>query len=62
MLSLLVDTIAGQVGLQAPLVFRVSLGGVLLWFTLAVGLSALASLVPARGAARLTVRQVLAYE
>lgn len=61
-LSLLVDTIAGQVGLQAPLVFRVSLGGVLLWFTLAVGLAALASLVPAQGAARLTVRQVLAYE
>ena len=61
-LSLLVDTIAGQVGLQAPLVFRVSFGGMFLWFALAVGLAALASLVPARGAARLTVRQVLAYE
>lgn len=61
-LSLLVDTIAGQVGLQAPLVFRVSLLGSLLWLALAVGLAVLASLVPARGAARLTVRQVLAYE
>lgn len=61
-LSLLVDTIAGQVGLQAPLAFRVSLPGLLLWLALAVGLAALASLIPARGAARLTVRQVLAYE
>lgn len=61
-LSLLVDTVAGQVGLQAPLAFRVSPFGVFAWLGLAVSLAALASLVPAQGAARLTVRRVLAYE
>jgi putative ABC transport system permease protein len=42
--------------------FSYSLLGVWLWLGLVVLLSALASLLPARRASRLTVRQVLAYE
>jgi putative ABC transport system permease protein len=45
-----------------PLSFSYSLTGVWLWLGLVVLLSALASFWPARGASRLTVRQVLAYE
>jgi len=39
-----------------------SVGGVLLWLGLVLGLSALASFLPAHNASRLTVREVLAYE
>lgn len=46
----------------APLSFSYSLAGMWLWLGLVVLLSALASFWPARGASRLTVRQVLAYE
>ncbi len=45
-----------------PLRFSYSMNGVWLWLLLVVLLSALASLVPARNASRLTVREVLAYE
>jgi putative ABC transport system permease protein len=45
-----------------PLSFTYSLPGMWLWLGLVVLLSALASFWPARGASRLTVRQVLAYE
>lgn len=36
--------------------------GILLWLGLALSLAAIASLLPARNAARLTIREVLAYE
>jgi putative ABC transport system permease protein len=45
-----------------PLSFSFSLLGVSLWLGLVIVLSALASLLPARRASKLTVRQVLAYE
>jgi putative ABC transport system permease protein len=45
-----------------PLRFSYSMNGMWLWLLLVVLLSALASLVPARNASRLTVREVLAYE
>jgi putative ABC transport system permease protein len=45
-----------------PLSFTYSLTGTWLWLVLVVLLSALATFWPARGASRLTVRQVLAYE
>jgi putative ABC transport system permease protein len=48
--------------LGVPLEYSYSMTGVLLWLVLVVILSALASLLPARNASRLTVRQVLAYE
>jgi ABC-type lipoprotein release transport system permease subunit len=34
----------------------------LLWLVVALAIAAIASYLPARGAARLTVRDVLAYE
>ncbi len=45
-----------------PLDFRYSLGGLALWIVIVVALSALASLWPATRAARMSVRETLAYE
>ncbi len=52
----------GLLFIQKPLTFEFSLEGVALWLLIVVGVAALASLFPARAAARLTVREVLAYE
>ena len=52
----------GQTMFNAPLTFRFSVGGTGLWLVLVVLLAALASIVPAWNASRLTVRDVLAYE
>ena len=46
----------------APLAFSYSLPGLGAWLLLVIALSALASMLPARRAAQLTVREVLAYE
>jgi putative ABC transport system permease protein len=57
--------LSSQVGVQllgAPLSYSFSTSGTVIWFIVAVGLAALASFLPARGATRLTVREVLAYE
>jgi putative ABC transport system permease protein len=57
--------ISDQTGLQlfqTPLSYTFAPGGVLIWLGLIVILSAVASFLPARHAARLTVREVLAYE
>jgi len=48
--------------LGVPLNYSYSTTGVLIWLALVILLSALASLLPARNASRLTVREVLAYE
>jgi putative ABC transport system permease protein len=45
-----------------PLSFSYSMPGLWLWLVVVIGLSALASFIPARSASRLTVREVLAYE
>ena len=45
-----------------PLTFTYSMNGAWIWLLLVALLSVLASLVPARNASRLTVREVLAYE
>lgn len=47
---------------QMPLNFRYSLNGLFIWLAALVCLSALASLLPALRAARLSVRATLAYE
>ncbi|MCB0225658.1 MAG: FtsX-like permease family protein, partial [Anaerolineae bacterium] len=52
----------GQQLFQAPLSYTFSLPSVVLWFVVAMLLAALASFVPARSAASLTVREVLSYE
>jgi putative ABC transport system permease protein len=46
----------------APLDFRYSMSGVMLWLAVVVVLSALASLWPALRATRISVREALAYE
>jgi putative ABC transport system permease protein len=48
--------------LQSALTYTFSYGGALLWLALVLGLAAVASLLPALRAARVTVREVLAYE
>jgi putative ABC transport system permease protein len=48
--------------IQAALSFRFSTGGAALWLLVIVLIATVASLLPARGAARITVREVLAYE
>lgn len=52
----------GMLFLQSPLAFTFSFFGVTIWLVLSVLLSVLASLLPARNAARLSVRDVLNYE
>jgi putative ABC transport system permease protein len=52
----------GTVLMGAPLRFTFSMLGVWVWLIVVIGLSALASFLPARKASRLTVREVLAYE
>jgi len=57
--------LSDQVGIQffqTPLAFSFSLDGILFWLVLVVALSASASVMPARQAARLSVREALAYE
>jgi putative ABC transport system permease protein len=61
-LSGLLSYAVGVTLLQAPLSFTFSAVGVLVWLGVVLALSALASFIPARRAARLTVREVLAYE
>lgn len=52
----------GSALLQMPLVFSFSALGIGLWLVLVVVLSIIASILPARSAWRLSVREVLAYE
>lgn len=48
--------------MDTPLTFRFAFGGAAIWLACILGLAALASLLPARSASRLTIREVLAYE
>jgi putative ABC transport system permease protein len=52
----------GVMFLQNPLTFSFSFLGVGIWLVLSALLSVAASLIPARNAARLSVREVLGYE
>jgi len=45
-----------------PVAISFTLVGTLIWLAVVVVLSAIASIAPARSAARLTIREVLAYE
>jgi putative ABC transport system permease protein len=59
--KLMADAI-GDALLHARLNFEFSLTGAALWLVVMLVLAALASLLPAIRAARITVREVLAYE
>jgi putative ABC transport system permease protein len=47
---------------NSPIDVLFTFSGYLLWLLVVLVLSALASIIPARNAARLTIREVLAYE
>ena len=59
--KLLSDAV-GLAFLDAPLSYTFAINGALLWLAVVLILAAMASLLPARSASRLTVREVLAYE
>jgi putative ABC transport system permease protein len=61
-LSIVMSRALGQVLLQSKLAYGYSLSGALLWLLIAVVVASLASLMPARAATRVTVREVLSYE
>jgi putative ABC transport system permease protein len=61
-LSKFLSDAVGIAFLQAPLSYTFSASSVLIWLVVVVILAALASFLPAWNAARLTVREVLAYE
>jgi putative ABC transport system permease protein len=61
-LSWALSNVIGVALLQSPLAFTFSAVGLLLWLVIVVVIAVLASLVPARGAWRISVREVLAYE
>jgi putative ABC transport system permease protein len=48
--------------LTVPLVYTLSGAGIIIWLALVLVLAAIASILPARNAVRLTVRDTLAYE
>ena len=54
--------VIGIAFVQAPLAYTFSMIGLLFWLVIVAVLSVLASLLPARRAWRLSVREVLAYE
>lgn len=61
-LGQLLATAIGTPVLGAPFSFSYSFLGVWLWLAVVILISGLASFIPARNAAQLTVREVLAYE
>jgi putative ABC transport system permease protein len=61
-LGKMIGQIVGKVTMNITLTYIVSMTGVLLWLGLVIVISAVASYSPARQAANLSVRQVLAYE
>jgi putative ABC transport system permease protein len=60
--SRLLSDALGQVFVQRPLAFTVSVQGFLLWFIVVFWLAVVGSILPAWRAARTSVREVLAYE
>jgi putative ABC transport system permease protein len=58
----LLDNQLGERLMTVPLVYSLSTNGIVIWLALLVIIATIASLLPARSAVRLTVRDVLAYE
>jgi putative ABC transport system permease protein len=61
-ISKLLSDAVGNMFIKTPFSYVFSITGILLWLGLVIVIGALASFVPAWSAARLTVRDVLAYE
>ena len=62
LLTYLLSTIVSLAVFQTPLNVVFTYNGYAIWQGLVLGLCALASILTARNAARLTIREVLAYE
>ncbi len=58
----LLDASLGTSLMKVPLTYVFSPQGVVIWLALVLLLSAVASIIPARNAVRLTIREVLSYE
>ncbi len=61
-ISNVLNDILSQAIFDAPSVFSISPAGFIIWLLLVIILAVLASVAPARNAARLTIREVLSYE
>jgi len=61
-ISLLLNTLVGVAFIFVPLKFVFGVDGLIVWLIVVIVISVLASLLPARNAVRLTVRDVLSYE
>ncbi|MFN2166305.1 MAG: ABC transporter permease, partial [Anaerolineae bacterium] len=61
-LGMAMNAMVGRAIMEAPLTYRFSVGGVAIWLALIAVLSFLASLIPARNATSVSVRDTLAYE
>jgi putative ABC transport system permease protein len=61
-LSKLLSDAVGVGFIQAELSYRFATGGALAWCAIVLAIASVASLLPARSAARMTVREVLTYE
>ncbi len=61
-ISFQLATIVSQAIFKAPANFALTANGFIIWLAAVIVLSMLASVLPARNAARLTIREVLAYE
>jgi putative ABC transport system permease protein len=58
----LLSTIVSLAVFETPIATHYTIEGYAIWLGLVLALSAVASIIPARNAARLTIREVLAYE
>ena len=61
-ISFLLLKIISEAMINAPIQLAFTLDGLLIWLGVVLALSVFASILPARSAARLTIREVLAYE
>jgi putative ABC transport system permease protein len=61
-ISLLLLTIIGKSMMGSAIAPHFTPVGIILWFAVVLVLSIVASILPARNAARLTINEVLAYE
>jgi len=61
-ISFMLLKIISEAMINAPISLAFTTSGMLVWLGVVLGLSIIASILPARSAARLTIREVLAYE
>ena len=61
-ITYMLATIVSLAVFKSPIDTKITWDGFLLWLIVVLVLSAIASILPARNAARLTIREVLAYE